>query len=258
MSYFKINFQKKGGCAVVTLRESLVSSSAAADIRGAFQEIGQDADIKVAVLGGIPGGPFCSGADNREIAQMQKDGGIKPEQLIDLFSAARAINSADKPVIAAITGDAFGQGLELALACDIRLAAPGARFGFPAESMKVFPFDGATQLLPRLVGKSQALEMLLTGDIINAETAMRIGLVNQIVRERDVLAEAEELAAKMASRAPISLRFAKEAVTKGMDMTLEQGLRLEGDLYFLMHTTHDRIEGITAFRQKRKPDFTGS
>lgn len=258
MSYFKIDFQKKGGYAVVTLRESAVSSSAAADIRGAFQEIGQDADIKVAVLSGASGGPFCSGTDYQEVTGMRKDGATTPEDIINLYSAARAINSADKPVIAAITGDAFGQGLELALACDIRLAGPGARFGFPAESMKVFPFDGATQLLPRLVGKSRALEMLITGDIINAETALRIGLVNQVVKDKEVLAEAEELAAKMASRAPISLRFAKEAVTKGMEMTLEQGLRLEGDLYFLMHTTHDRTEGITAFRQKRKPEFTGS
>lgn len=258
MSYFKIDFQKRVGYAVVTLKESVVSSSAAAEIRNDFQEISRDAEIKVVVLTGAHGGSFCSGTDNEELTRMQVDGGVTPEQLVDIYSAAHVINSADKPVIAAITGEAFGQGLELALACDIRLAGPTARFGFPPKSMRLFPFDGATQLLPRLIGKSRALEMLLTGDILDAETALRIGLVNQVVKDKDVRVEAEELAAKIAGKAQISLRFAKEAVTKGMDMTLEQGLRLEGDLYFLMHTTGDRTEGITAFRQKRKPEFTGS
>jgi enoyl-CoA hydratase len=173
------------------------------------------------------------------------------------FNVASAIASIDRPVIAAINGDALGQGLELALSCDVRLAAQSARFGFPQVASGLMPRDGGTQWLPRIIGKGKALELILTGEIIDAEEALAIGLVSQVVPPPDLVATVEALAQKIARQAPIALRFIKEAVNKGLDLTLEQGLRLEADLYFLLHTTADRTEGIKAFLEKRRPQFKG-
>jgi enoyl-CoA hydratase/carnithine racemase len=163
----------------------------------------------------------------------------------------------DRPVIAAINGDALGPGLELALSCDIRLASSQARFGFPEVASGVIPTGGGTQRLPRIIGRGQALELILTARTISAEEALEIGLVSQVVAPENLAAETETLAANIAAKAPVAVRYIKEAVNKGMDLTLEQGLRLEADLYFLLHTTVDRTEGVKAFRAKRPPRFKG-
>jgi enoyl-CoA hydratase len=159
--------------------------------------------------------------------------------------------------IAAINGDAWGEGLELALSCDIRIASEGARFCLPHTGYGLIPGGGGTQRLPRLVGKGKALEMTLTAEPIDAQEAFRTGLVNKVVPHDELLQEVEELAGRIIARAPIALRYAKEAVNKGLDLTLEQGLRLEADLYFLIQTTDDRMEGIRAFLEKRSPQFKG-
>ena len=172
-------------------------------------------------------------------------------------SLAEPVSLIDRPVIAAVTGDAVGQGLELVLACDIRIVAETSHFGLPQVKGDMIPRDGGTQRLSRLVGKGKALEMTLTGRRIDAREAQRIGLVNTIVPQDNVLTAAEEMAKEMALKGPISLQYTKEAVNKGMDMTLEQGLRLEADLYFLLHTAEDRVEGIRAFLEKRPPQFKG-
>ena len=163
----------------------------------------------------------------------------------------------DRPVIAAISGDAIGQGLELALACDIRIASETARFGLPQIKSGLIPWDGGTQRLSRLIGKGKALEMILTGEVIKAQEALRIGLVNKVVSKKELMDVAVKVAQEMASKGPIALRYIKEAIYKGMDMTLEQGLRLEADLYLLIHTSKDRTEGIQAFREKKTPKFEG-
>ena len=172
-------------------------------------------------------------------------------------SIAEPISKIDRPVIAAINGDAIGQGLELALACDLRIAQETSHFGLPFIQAGLIPGDGGTQRLSRLVGRAKALEMILTGKIIDAQEAWRIGLVNQFVPPFKLLETAGGIAREMASRGPFALRYAKEAVHQGMDLTLGQGLRLEADLYFLLHTTQDRTEGIRAFREKRVPHFRG-
>ena len=178
------------------------------------------------------------------------EGGVSP-------SIAESISRVELPVIAGVEADATGPGLELILACDMRIGSETSRFGLPQVQAGVIPSKGGTQRLARLVGKGKALEMILTGDVIDAQEALRIGLVNRVVPQGDVSKVAMELANDMVSKSPVSTRYAKEAICKGMDLSLEQGLRLEADLYFLLHTTKDRTEGIRAFQEKRKAHFEG-
>jgi enoyl-CoA hydratase/carnithine racemase len=170
---------------------------------------------------------------------------------------SESIAGLDRPTIAAIHGNAFGQGLELAMACDMRIASESSHFGLPHIHEGFLPHDGGTQRLPRLVGKGKALEMVLTGESIDAAEALRTGLVNMVQPPGDVMKKAQELARDMASKAPIALRFAREAIYKGMDLTLDQGLRMEGDLYLLLYGTRDRVHGIESFKKKQKPSFQG-
>jgi len=161
------------------------------------------------------------------------------------------------PVIAAIAGDAIGTGLELALACDIRIGTEGASFCLPQVGTGLMPADGGTQRLPRYVGLTKALEIILLGQSVSAEDALRIGLVNRLAPAAEVNSTAATLASRMAARAPIAARYAKEAMHKGMDLTLDQGIQMELNLYLLLFSTEDRIEGINAFRDKRPPNFRG-
>lgn len=179
------------------------------------------------------------------------------EVSLPLPSIAGPIAKLDKPVIASLNGKIVGQGLELALACDLRIATEISTFGFPHLKAGLIPWDGGTQRLSRLIGKGNALEMILTGKIIDVQEAYRIGLVNQIVPQGELIPMVENMAQEIASKSPIAIRYVKEAVYKGMDLTLEQGLHLEADLYLLLHTTQDRTEGIRAFLEKKSPQFEG-
>jgi enoyl-CoA hydratase/carnithine racemase len=207
--------------------------------------INQDEEVYLAVISAA-GAVFCLGGDLPD-----KSGWDSPA------SPAEALAGLDCPLIAALNGDVLGPGLELALACDIRFAASTARFGLPQVTQGLLPTDGGTQRLPRIVGKGKALEMVLTGEIIDAQTALEIGLVNRVVDGPDFSAWIESEAGKMAAKAPLAMRYVKEAVNQGLDLTLAQGLRLEADLYFLLHTTEDRTEGIRSFLQKRPPQYKG-
>ena len=247
MPYSGVIYTKKDHVAHVTLNrpqaDNSINLELSQELEDACRQINQDDDIYVVVLTGAGNKAFCKGSE------AEKSGVF--------YSAATAIASIEKPVIAAINGDALGQGLELALSCDIRLASGRAKFGFPEVSQGLIPFDGGSQRLPRIVGKGKALELILTAETINAEEAFDIGLVSKVVPQKELLAEAEALARTIAAQGPIALKFIKEAVNKGLDLTLEQGLRLEADLYFLLHTTADRTEGIKAFLEKRTPKFKG-
>lgn len=178
-------------------------------------------------------------------------GGDIPNSLSSLAARLK------QPVIAAIRGDAIGSALELALACDIRIGTENARFGLPQIREGRIPSGGATQRLPRLIGQAKALEMILTGDLIHDREAQRIGLIHRVVASHMLADAAAELAQEMEWKSPWSLRYAKEALYHGMDLTLDQGLKMELDLYLLLFSTQDRIEGITAFKEKRKPRFEG-
>ncbi len=184
-------------------------------------------------------------------------GSVKGEYETTPLSLTAAVVKLDIPVIASINGYAVGQALELVLACDIRIASETSYFGMPHIQTGMIPWDGGTQRLSRLVGKGKAIELILTGEMINAQEAHRIGLVNRIVEAKELSSAVSAMAHTVAAKGPIALRYAKEAVLQGLDMTLEQGLRLEADLYFILHTTRDRTEGIKAFQKKRKAKYKG-
>ncbi len=255
MSYSLITLTKKEHIAFLTLNlpgsDNIINRQVSQELEDACQEINQDDDVYVVVLTGA-GKTFCGGSEFERWAQSGSRSEPPPET-----GTANTIAGIDRPVIAAINGDALGEGLEIALSCDIRLAADNARFGLPHVASGLIPMDGGTQRLSRLIGKGKALEMILTAETIDAAEALKIGLVSKVVPGKDLAAGAEALAQNISTKAPISLRYVKEAVNKGLDMTLEQGLRLEGDLYFLLHTTTDRTEGIRAFLEKRKTQFEG-
>jgi enoyl-CoA hydratase/carnithine racemase len=203
------------------------------EIAHACEHITEDDDIYVVILTN-EGDVFCKGGEPSGYA-------------------AAELAALDRPVIAAINGLASGVGLELALTADIRICSENSTFSLPQVSDGILPSDGGTQRLPRIVGRGKALELLLTADTISAKEALEIGLVSAIYPVSGLEAETAKLAKSIAAKGPLALRYLKEAVIKGMDLTLEQGLRLEADLYFLLHTTSDRTEGITSFRKNAIP-----
>ena len=246
VSYSTIVYTKKDHIGSITLNRpeagNGINPKLAQELEDVCLKINQSDDVYVVTITGAGTKAFCSGSE------LESGTGYSP---------ARAIASIEKPVIAAINGDALGPGLELALSCDIRLASEKAKLGFPEVAQGLIPSGGGTQRLPRIVGWGKALELILSAEIITAGEALRIGLVSKVVKGAELAAETEALARTIAAKAPIALRFIKEAVNKGLDLTLEQGLRLEADLYFLIHTTADRTEGIKAFLKKRPPKFKG-
>jgi len=232
--------------------KNTINTQVAAELKDLRDRICRDKAIKIVLITAAGKDSFCAGTDAEEFYALEN---LKNH--LELFLVASTIDTFDRPVIAVICGDAFGQGLELALACDLRICSESARFGMNQISDGQMPFDGGTQRLSRLVGKANAMEMILLGETIDAVNAHRIGLVHRVVPRAELMEVAMDLAYKMASLSPISLSYTKEAVKKGMDLTLDQGLRLEADLYYLMHTTQDRTEGIKAFQEKRRPQFKG-
>ena len=221
----------------------------------AFSGLITDDDVKVVVVTGAGDRAFSAGADIREFVEPASPTQLRERRKRVEYRAM--MDRCPQPIIAAINGFALGGGLELALACDIRIAAENATLGLTEVNLAIIPGGGGTQRLPRLVGKGKALEMILTGARIPAAEALRIGLVERVVPTGEALKAATELARTIAEKAPIALRYAKEAVVKGLGMALDDGLRLEGDLSTLLRTTEDRLEGAKAFLEKRKPRWAG-
>jgi enoyl-CoA hydratase len=238
-------------------RGNLIDSQTVQELDAACRELNDDDAVRVVILTG-EGDAFCRGWDLSALDAEREtplDWARREGLLGDPFGCLARL---PRPVIAAVNGDAVSAGLELALACDVRLAAEVARFACPETGHGVIPWAGATQRLPRIVGRGKALEMILTGDAVDAQEALRIGLVSQVMPKERLLAEAEALAGRIAARGPIAVRYAKEAVSRGLDMTLEQALRYETDLTIILQTTEDRAEGVRAFLEKRTPDFKGT
>ncbi len=264
MAGSKVLYDVRDGVALVTLNSAeeanVIDSELAQELLDVCRRINENDEIHVVILTGA-GGTFSSGSRLEQMVStgtaVRKAVGTLGDDAVR-YEVASAIALIDRPVIAAINGDAMGQGLELVLACDVRIAVEDARFGFPHVASGLMPMDGGTQRLPRLIGKAKALELILGGEAIDARDAVAAGLISQTVARGELTAAAMAMAQGMATKAPIALRYVKEAVNKGMDLTLDQGVRLEADLYFLIHTTEDRTEGIRAFQEKRKPQFKGT
>jgi enoyl-CoA hydratase/carnithine racemase len=220
-----------------------------------FEGLVSDDDVKVVVITGAGDKAFSAGADIREFVEPLVP--VRFREHRRRVDFRQAIDRCGQPILAAVNGFAFGGGLELALACDIRIAAASAQLGLTEINLAIIPGGGGTQRLPRLVGRGKALEMILTGARIPADEALRIGLVERVVPAGEALKAALELARAIAAKAPVALRYAKEAVVKGLELPLADGLRLEGDLSTLLRTTEDRVEGAKAFLEKRAPRWTG-
>ena len=261
MQYTAIAYRQKAHVAQITLNrpdaDNVINQQLAQELVDICSLINGDNDIYVVIITGAGARAFCGGGEPEQLLQGGNTVADRYQSALAGLNVAQAVADIDQPVLAAINGDARGQGLELALSCDIRLASDTARFGFPQVASGMIPMAGGTQRLPRLIGKGKALELILTAETIDAQAALEVGLVSQVVPPGNLVAEVESLAGAIADKAPIALRYIKEAVNKGMDLTLEQGLHLEADLYSLLQTTDDRTEGIKAFLEKRTPEFKG-
>ena len=220
-----------------------------------FQEIEDDQSVRVVILTGRDERAFIAGAD---IAEMHPQNSIQIRSFIDKArKASDRIYTMSKPVIAAINGFALGGGCELAMCCDLRVASESAKFGQPEINLGIIPGAGGTQRLTRLIGMTKAKELIYTGDLIDANTAFIMGLVNKVVPQDNLMAEAKELARKILSKSSIALSLAKQAITSGADMNLYSGLDLEARCFALCFATEDQKEGMAAFMQKGKPEFKG-
>ncbi|MBA2572633.1 MAG: enoyl-CoA hydratase/isomerase family protein [Gemmatimonadetes bacterium] len=225
------------------------------EIGQAMDEIAARDDVRGVILTGTGAKAFVAGADIAELARMGPVDGIEVSRLGQ--RVFRAIELSRKPVIAAVNGFALGGGCELALACHLRIASDKARFGLPEVTLGIIPGYGGTLRLPRIVGKGRALELMLTGEMIDAAEAHRIGLVNRVVPADQLEAEARKLLGTILKNGPVALGLAIECTTRGMEMSVDDGLALESNLFGLLASTTDMREGMTAFLEKRAANFSG-
>jgi enoyl-CoA hydratase len=252
-------YEKKGGIAYLTLNRPKVlnalNKATWEDLRAAFEDARDDAEVRGVILTGAGDKAFIAGADISELATA---GAVQAEE--SSRSGQDVLNLVEnlgKPVIAAVNGFALGGGCETAMACTIRVAAEHAKFGQPEVKLGVLPGGGGTQRLPRLVGKGRALQLILTGEMISAQEAYRIGLVNEVVPAADLITRAETILKQIFSNAPLAVKFSLEAVNKGSETSQSEGLALEASYFGLCAGTEDKSEGTQAFLQKRAPQFRG-
>ncbi len=257
--YRHVIVEQAGGLATVIINRpdklNALNAELVGEIGTVFRALGEDPGVRAIVLTGAGDKAFVAGADIAELAQMDAMSGIAvSRQGQDTF---REIELLSKPVIAAVNGFALGGGLELALACHLRVASERARFGAPEVKLGIIPGYGGTVRLPRLVGRARALQMILTGDLISAQEAYRIGLVDDVVPPQALLDAAHGLADKVAANAPLAIAMALEAVDIGYTATTEDALRSESNMFGLLASTDDMREGMKAFLEKRAPEFKG-
>jgi enoyl-CoA hydratase len=259
LSLETVLYQKKGGIAYITLNRPKVLNAlnrrALADLSAAFEDARDDAEVNGVIITGSGDKAFIAGADINEVAT---DTPVQAEQKTRRGQAVMdLIENLGKPVVAAVNGFSLGGGCETALACTVRIASENARFGLPEVKLGIIPGYGGTQRLPRLVGKGRALQMILTGEMINAQEAYRIGLVNEVVPAPELISRAEAILRQMGGNAPLSVRYALQAVNKGLETSLSEGLLLESSLVAICTSTEDKKEGTSAFLEKRAANFKG-
>lgn len=254
-----LRLEHEGAVATITIDRPEVANcldfATLLALRETIDRVAGDAEARAVIVTGTGEKAFCAGADLKERATMT------PEQ-VRLFiqtirEALSLVSRLPQPTIAAVNGGAFGGGTELALACDIRVMSSTATMGLTETTLAIIPGGGGTQRLPRLVGPGRAKELIFTGRRVAAEEALRIGLVEEVCEPDSLLARARELAATIAANGPIAVRAAKEAIVRGMELPIEEALRLETELYDRTIESEDRLEGLAAFREKRAPRYRG-
>ncbi len=256
MTYSTILLTRQDGYALVQFNRpdvlNALNMKLMEELVDAFEALDKDNDVRCIILTGNEKA-FAAGADIKEMADASA-----VEMLIrDQFARWDRIRKIKKPIIAAVSGFALGGGCEVAMSCDIIIASETAKFGQPEINIGVMPGAGGTQRLTRAVGKYKAMEMVLTGKMISGEEAMRWGLVNKVVPVEYYLEEAKTLAEEIASKPPVAVRLAKEAVLKSFDTTIEGGLEFERKNFYLLFSSEDQKEGMKAFTEKRKPEWKG-
>ena len=258
-TFTSVLYEKKDAIAYVTLNRpkmlNALNKTIVAELKAAFEDARDDSTVRGIVLTGAGEKAFAAGAD---ISEVLNDSPLEAEEKTRFGQALTSlIENLGKPVIAAVNGYAVGGGCELAMACTIRLASETAKFGQPEVKLGIMPGYGGTQRLPRLVGKGRALQLILSGDTVSAQEAYRIGLVNEIVPNADLIPRAEAILQQMASNAPVGVKFSIEAVNKGLETSLDEGLLIEASLFALCAATEVKKEGMSAFLAKRAPKFHG-
>ena len=256
MDFENVIVEKDGALAVITLNRpqslNALSYGLVKDLSLAMQQLDQDDEIRVMI---VTGGTkvFAAGADIKEMAEL----GPFDRPVLERLSFRDQINKIKKPVIAAVSGFALGGGCELAMSCDIIVASESARFGQPEVNLGIIPGSGGTQRLTHVLGKFRAMELVLTGDFLNAVDAERLGLVNRVVPVELLLEEAKNIAKKIAAKPLLAIRAAKEAVLQSANLPLDEGLEFERKSFYLLLSSEDRREAMKAFLEKRKPVLKG-
>jgi len=257
--YANLLFEKRDQIAYLTVNRPKVLNAlnmeTMEELRRAFTAAREDLDVRVVIFTGSGEKAFIAGADIGELAKNDairgKEYTHRGQSVLDL------IENLGKPVIACINGFALGGGCEIAMACTMRLASENAKLGQPEVKLGIIPGYGGTQRLPRLVGKGLAMQLVLAGEMISAQEALRIGLVNEVTPPAELIPRAEAIARKIIANAPLAVQYAMEAVNKGMEMTLAEGLYLEATLFGVCCASEDKTEGTTAFLEKRPAKFKG-
>jgi enoyl-CoA hydratase len=260
MTYEAIRYETRDGVATITLNRpdvhNAMNETMRRELTQVFESLVTSDDIRCIVVTGAGERAFSAGADIREFVETGPPTRFREQR--KRLDFRQAMDRCWQPIIAAIRGHCFGGGLEMALACDIRIASEDSRLGLTEIDLAIIPGGGGTQRLPRLIGRGKALEMIVTGARLPAAEALAIGIVERVVPADRLHAEAQALARTIADKAPVALRYAKESVVKGLELPLADGLRLEADLSTLLRTTDDRLEGARAFLEKRKPKWAGA
>jgi enoyl-CoA hydratase len=247
-----------GHVATVTINRPDKLNALNADVRSefvaAFEALGANDEIRVVIITGAGEKSFVAGAD---IGEFEGRSPVDQFRVMKNFGIVDVVDAFPKPVIAAINGFCLGGGCELAMGCDIRIASDKAKLGQPEVNLGILPGAGGSQRLPRLVGLGTAYKMLFSGEMVRADEAMRIGLVDEVVPADQLTDRTRALAATIASKSPVALQLIKEAVRAAVRMPLDEGLRLETTLFGLAFSSEDKVEGVNAFLEKREPKFTG-
>jgi len=259
MTFESLVFEKKNNIAYVTINRPKVlnalNMATMGELRNAFTDLKQDREVHVVILTGAGEKSFVAGAD---IGELQKNNPVEAKEYTHRGQAVLdLIENLGKPVIACINGFALGGGCEIAMACTMRLAGENAKLGQPEVKLGIIPGYGGTQRLPRLVGKGIAMQLLLTGEMISAQEAHRIGLVNEVLPAAQLIPRAETIAQAIIKNAPLAIQYCLEAVNHGIELTQEEGLYLEASLFAVSCATEDKKEGTSAFLEKRAANFHG-